>query len=241
MKNHLQSKKSPILNRKYFMLLIVCIITGFIIGYSYNLSKDNKTISSASKYYEQENTNREELIEQQERNKELSEEVTALEKKIRAYEKDFVSNEQQYEQYIEEAEHLRLVLGASAGIGPGIRVTLNDGEYDPATTNPNEYIVHESHVFKVINELKIAGAEAITINGQRLKGNSYISCNGPVITVDGKQYPAPFVIDAVGNQTVLIESLQLAGGIFDQLLNEQIVVTLEKGDQLQMPSVNEEN
>ena len=59
--------------------------------------------------------------------------------------------------------------------------------------------------------------------------------------MDGKQYPAPFVIEAVGNQSVLIESLQLAGGIFDQLLNEQIVVTLEKGDQLQMPSVNEEN
>ena len=63
-----------------------------------------------------------------------------------------------------------------------LKLRYDDGEYDPSVANPNDYIVHESHIFKVINELKISGAEAIAINGQRLKANSYISCNGPVIT-----------------------------------------------------------
>lgn len=192
-------------------------------------------------YYQKENTYRQELIEQQERNKELTDEVNSVEKKIRAYEKEFASNEEQYEQYIEEAERLRLLLGTTPGEGEGIKLTLEDGEYDAASTNPNDYIVHDSHIFKVINELKIAGAEAIAINGQRLKTNSYISCNGPVITVDDKQHPAPFVIEAVGKQSVLIASLELAGGVFDQLLNERVIVTLEKSDRIQMPSVNEEN
>lgn len=100
--------------------------------------------------------------------------------------------------------------------------------------------MHESHIFKVLNELKIAGAEAIAINGQRLKTNSYISCNGPVITIDGVQYPAPFVVEAVGDQDVLISSLEISGGIFDQLLNEQIIVTLEKSNAIQMQSIIEE-
>ena len=241
MKNNLPNKKKFLFNRKYVALLIVCITTGFIIGYSYNLSKDRKMVSSATMYYEQQNTYREELINQQERNKELTDELTALEKKIRTYEKEFSSNETQYEQYIKEAEQLRLLLGATAGEGQGIKITLDDGEYDPTSTNPNDYIVHESHIFKVLNELKISGAEAISINGQRLKTNSYISCNGPVITVDGKQHPAPFVIEAVGKQPVLIASLQIEGGVFDQLLNEGVIVTLEKNDIIQMPSVNEEN
>lgn len=233
--------KKQLISRKYFILLIVCIVTGFIIGYSYNLSKERKIISQASSNFEQENTYRNQLIEQQERNKELMDELEGLENKIRTYEKKFSSNEEQYEQFIVEADELRLLLGISAGSGPGIKVTLQDGNYDPTSTNPNDYIVHESHIFKVLNELKIAGAEAVSINGQRLKANSYFSCNGPVITIDGKQYPAPFVIEAVGNQGTLLASLELSGGVFDQLLNEQINVTIEKSETIQMVSVNNGN
>ncbi|ATP39257.1 hypothetical protein CSE16_03950 [Solibacillus sp. R5-41] len=240
MNNNQPTKKPSPFTRKYLALLTVCIITGFIIGFSYNLSKDKRTLSTASHYYEQENHYREELIVQQERNKELSDELVELEEKIRTYEKEYSSNEVQYERNIKEAEQLRLLLGIQSGEGKGIKVTLQDAEYNPGSTNPNEYIVHESHIFKVLNELKIAGAEAIAINGQRLKMNSYISCNGPVITIDGNQYPAPFVIEAVGKQEVLISSLELTGGVFDQLLNERVVVTLEKSDLIQMQSINEE-
>ena len=233
-------KKSLLLSRKYIALLIVCIVTGFIIGFSYNLSKDKRTLSTASPLFEQENQYREDLIAKKERNKELAEEVAQLEDKIRAYEKQFSSNEKQYEQNRQDAEQLRLLLGLSAGIGPGVKITLRDGEYNSDTTNPNEYIVHESHIFKLLNELKIAGAEAISINGQRLKPNSYIICNGPVITIDGQQYPAPFVVEAVGKQEALISSLELSGGVFDQLINEQIVVTVEKSDLIEMKTISDE-
>lgn len=222
------------------VLFIVCIITGFIIGFSYNLSKDKRTLSAASSQYEQENQYMEELISQKERSKELVNELAELEEKIRSYEKKYSSNEAQYEQNIQDAEQLRLLLGLSEGVGKGIKITLQDGDYNPQLTNPNEYIVHDSHIFKVLNELKIAGAEALSINGQRLKTNSYISCNGPVITIDGQQYPAPFVIEAVGNQDALISSLELIGGVFDQLLNEHVVVTIERSSLVEMATINEE-
>ncbi|WP_420802168.1 DUF881 domain-containing protein [Solibacillus daqui] len=240
-KSNKQGKnKSSLFSRKYLMLFIVCIITGFIIGFSYNLSKDKRTLSSASSQYEQENQYMEELISQKERSKELVNELAELEEKIRTYEKKYSSNEADYKQNIQDAEQLRLLLGLSAAVGKGIKITLQDGDYNPQSTNPNEYIVHESHIFKVLNELKIAGAEAISINGQRLKTNSYISCNGPVITIDGQQYPAPFVIEAVGNQDALISSLELTGGVFDQLLNEQVVVTIERSSLVEMATINED-
>lgn len=219
------------------IMLIVCIVTGFIIGYSYNLTKDNKKISSP--YVDPNESYREDLIEQKERNKELTEELNQLTTTIRDYEKSFASNKNEYEVLLEEAERLRLMLGDIPAVGKGIRITLNDAEYNPNNTNPNDYIVHESHIFKVINELKISGAEAIAINGQRLKTNSYINCTGPVITIDGKQYPAPFVIEAVGNPEVLIPSLQIVGGVFDQLINDQIVVTIEQAEHIDMPTINE--
>ena len=237
MKNSPHSKKSVLLNRKYFIILVVCIITGFIIGFSYNLSKDDRKTSSVSSIYVQQGeVYREELIEQQERNKELAEELDTLHETIRNYEKEFATTEEHYELLVEEAEQLRILLGELPAVGKGIAVTLRDNEYN-GVGNPNHYIVHESHIFTVINELKISGAEAIAINGQRLKTNSYISCNGPVITIDGNQYPAPFVIEAVGDQASLTAALEMAGGVVDQLLSDNVVITLEKKERILMPSI----
>lgn len=93
----------------------------------------------------------------------------------------------------------------------------------------------------MLNELKISGAQAIAINGQRVLASSYIRCNGPVITIDGTQHPAPFVIEAVGDSDTLMASLNLNGGVVDQLLNDNIVVSLEENQKLTMPKVKVES
>lgn len=236
-----KGNKSQLFTRRRFILLIVSIMTGFILGYSYNVSKDRNEGTIDAQYLAQEDAYREDLISQQERNKELLEEATILQEKIRHYEKEFSVREQQYDTLVKQAEDLRLLLGDIRGVGPGIRVTLKDGDYDPATLNPNDYIVHESHIFQVLNELKISGAEALAINGQRLATNSYIQCNGPVITIDGRQYPAPFTIEAIGDPDVLLPALKIVGGVMDQLINDRITVILEEEQQLDMPSVKEED
>lgn len=233
----MKNKNPNKITRKQFLIFIVCITTGIIIGYSYKLSKDEIKVNTT--YMEQEESYRNDLIVQQERNKELFEELNDLKGKIIQHEKSVASGEEQFKQLVEEAELLRSLLGEMPAEGEGIKVTLKDNEYHPNLTNPNDYIVHESHIFMVINELKISGAEAIAINGQRLKPTSYISCNGPVITIDGKQFPAPFEIEAIGNKKTLVSSLKIAGGIFDQLINDRIVVTIEERDLVKMLSVNE--
>lgn len=236
------NSKGSFFSRKQFELLIVCVTTGFIIGYSYNQAKDNREAGTInSELFEQEDSYREELITQQERNKELSDELNSLQEQIRKYEKSFASNEKDYKELVEQAEDLRLLLGELKSEGKGIRITLQDSDYDPKSLNPNDYIVHESHVFKLLNELKISGAQAIAINGQRVMADSYIRCNGPVITIDGTQHPAPFVIEAVGDSDTLMASLNLNGGVVDQLLNDNIVVSLEEHQKLTMPRVKVES
>ena len=88
--------------------------------------------------------------------------------------------------------------------------------------------MHEHHVLKVVNELYISGAEAVSVNGKRLTANSYIVCTGPVITVDGEQFPAPFTISAIGDPDTLEKALNIQGGIKDQLVSDNIVVKIEK-------------
>ncbi|WP_391208399.1 DUF881 domain-containing protein [Psychrobacillus sp. L4] len=237
-------KKSKLLripSRGLVLISLVSLVLGFILAYSYSISSaDKEQNTSNSVGFKEQEKYKKELIHQKERNKELTEEINAKQQDIRKYEKSFASSETSVEELVKEAEMLRLLIGDIPSQGKGISVSLQDGAYNPSQENPNDYIVHESHLFKVINELKISGAEAISINGQRLHTNSYIRCTGPVITVDGKTFPAPFTIEAVGDPTVLLASVNLGGGVVDQLTSDNIVVTVEEKGKITMPALRDD-
>lgn len=236
-----KSKHLKIPSRGRILISIVSLVLGFILAYSYSISSENlqENIQDSSQFQKQEKY-KEEVIEQKERNKELTEEINEKQQAIRDFEQSFLNSEESVEELVKEAEQLRLLLGDIPSQGKGISVSLQDGAYNPSQENPNDYIVHESHVFKVINELKISGAEALSINGQRLHANSNIRCTGPVITVDGKTFPAPFTIEAVGDPSVLLASINLGGGVLDQLINDNIVVTVEEKGKIMMPALRDD-
>jgi uncharacterized protein YlxW (UPF0749 family) len=216
---------------KHVILSLVCLVLGFMIAFSYQITKaenDKKKISD--KQWQRNLDLRNQLIEQEEVNRQLQKELTKKQQDVLEIEKELSKEATSFFNLAEDTEKYRMFLGKVKVKGKGVEVTLADGDYDPKVENINNYIVHEQHVFKVINELYISGASAVAINGQRLSYNSYIVCNGPVIEVDGTQHPAPFVISAIGDSDVLTAALNLTGGIKDQLVNDNIVVKIEKKD-----------
>lgn len=224
----------------HILFSVVFLVLGFILAFSYKTSIENKDENSfASDTLFQEAPYREELIQQKERNKELSDEIGVKQEGIRSFESTFSNKEEAHADLVEEAKDLRLLLGVIPASGPGIAVTLKDADYDPTIHNPNDYIVHESHIFTVVNELRISGAQGISINGQRITANSFIKCTGPVITVDGKTFPAPFVIEAVGESDVLASAIHLKGGVVDALVQDNIVVTTEKMKEIRLAALGE--
>lgn len=186
----------------------------------------------SSKQYEKTLTLRNQLITQEETNRKLQKELSQKQDKVLKNEKDLAKEAQVFLNIAEDTEKYRMFLGKVKVKGKGVKITLSDGAYNPKEDNVNNYLVHEHHVFKVVNELYISGAAAVAINGQRLTSHSYIVCNGPVITVDGVQYPAPFIITAIGEPDVLSSALNLSGGVKDQLVNDNLVFTLEKANDL---------
>jgi len=186
----------------------------------------------SSKQYEKTLTLRNQLITQEETNRKLQKELSQKQDKVLKNEKDLAKEAQVFLNIAEDTEKYRMFLGKVKVKGKGVKITLSDGAYNPKEDNVNNYLVHEHHVFKVVNELYISGAAAVAINGQRLTSHSYIVCNGPVITVDGVQYPAPFIITAIGEPDVLSSALNLSGGVKDQLVNDNLVFTLEKVNDL---------
>jgi uncharacterized protein YlxW (UPF0749 family) len=175
---------------------------------------------------------RNQLISIEETNRKLQKELHQKQDKVLDNEKELSKEAQAFLTLAEDAEKYRMFLGKVRVKGEGVTVTLADGDYNPNEPNINNYLVHEYHVFKVINELYISGAAGISVNGQRLSSQSYIICDGPVITVDGVQHPAPFVISAIGDPDVLASALNLTGGVKDQLVNDNIIFSLEEKSEI---------
>ncbi|MCR2820807.1 DUF881 domain-containing protein [Lederbergia panacisoli] len=218
---------------KYVVFSLVFLVFGFIIAFSYSQSskEDANSHKITDRQYVMQNNLRKQIILAQDKNRELQKDLNEKQISVRNYEKDLSKEEEMFSGLAEDAEKYRMFLGKMKVKGSGIEVSLEDGEYNQSE-DANNYIVHEHHVFKVVNELYIAGASAISINGQRLNHNSYIYCNGPVITVDGNPYPAPFKIVAIGDPNNLISALNISGGVRDQIVNDNIIFSIEKKKQI---------
>lgn len=220
------------------VLALVALVLGFLIVFSYRYTKsEEEPIARTNREWERNIELHEQLVEIEERNNKLQQELLEKQQRIIALEAELASEAEMFEEQTQELETLRKFLGKVPVQGEGIVVSLDDGEYNPGAGDIDQFLVHEHHVLGVVNELFIAGAEAVAINGKRLTAQSFIVCNGPVISVDGENFPAPFVISAIGKADVLEKALLIQGGIRDQLVNDNIVVKIEKKNDITMDPI----
>ena len=100
-----------------------------------------------------------------------------------------------------EVERLRDPAGLVDRAGPGVQITLSDAPdeiLDAATGDKNLLVVHQQDIQAVVNALWKGGAEAVTIQGQRVISTTGIKCEGSSVLLQGVPYPQPYVIEAVG-------------------------------------------
>ena len=118
--------------------------------------------------------------------------------------------------------------------GPGVIITLSDNENATSeniglTEDIRDYLVHDSNLREVIRKLKNSGAEAISINDQRLVFNTWVTCSGNVIRVNGVKVGSPFEIKAIGSPELLYGNLEQT---IKKLNDLGIIVNIEKKDNI---------
>lgn len=142
------------------------------------------------------------------REKDEMEQIKSLievhENKLADYRSAIASEGSIQEVLIQEIVSIRIHSGFYDLEGPGIMVVLSDSDRELYEgEDPNNVIVHDADVLAIINDLRIAGAEAMSINGQRVMSHSEIQCAGATITINQVTYAQPFVIKAIGNPDTL--------------------------------------
>ncbi|WP_209125814.1 DUF881 domain-containing protein [Alkalihalobacillus sp. BA299] len=226
-------------NGKHVILSLVLLVTGFILAVSYQFANEHQDSNPISqRQWRHEDELRNNIILEQAVNRNLQEELRGYQSQLREIEAKIADLTEEQEvrvaSLIEDLDRLRKIVGTVKVKGPGVEVTLSDSSYVPDGANPNDYIVHEEQIHKVVQELLVAGAEAVAINGYRLSRNSFIQCIGPVIYIDGITSYAPFVITAIGDPLSLEGSMTLPGGVRDQLVNDLIEVRLQQKSDITM-------
>ncbi|MGM0396372.1 MAG: DUF881 domain-containing protein [Bacillota bacterium] len=103
--------------------------------------------------------------------------------------------------------------------GPGVEIIMYDNLGDQIGLDFNDYIIHDVDIMNIINDLRVAGAEAISINDQRIIASSEIKCGGPIIRVNGKSLGTPFAINAIGDPQLLMAAVNAPGTYGETLRN----------------------
>lgn len=139
----------------------------------------------------------------------------------------------------DELIRARVQAGLTDMVGPGIVLTMDDSK-KPKNPNqdPNLFLIHDDDVLKVVNELKAAGAEAVSINGQRLVATTEIRCAGPTISINHTLTAPPLEIRAIGDPVTLENALRMRGGVIEDLSLWGIEISLRREQQVQVPAYN---
>ena len=171
----------------------------------------------------------------------LQSEVNKLRNKLNEVIDATASDQQQRKALMQELSDLRIRSGITPVEGPGIVITLDDSNTLKPTqsdVNANALIIHDFDLMLLVNELRSAGAEAISINDQRLVGSSAIRCVGPVINVNDRPVSAPFVVKAIGKSDTLYGAVNLPLGVLDQMHSlGSISINVVKKDTLRVPAM----
>ena len=144
------------------------------------------------------------------------------------------NDEQETEKLVEsELQKTNMILGKTNVKGPGVIITLEDGEKE----------IVASDLVDLVNELKYAGAEAISINGSRIINTSEIAeINNSYIIINGaKRIASPYEVKAIGDQTYLTSILSLKdSGFIDRYRSDGKIVRLEQKKEVQIPKYDGE-
>lgn len=144
-----------------------------------------------------------------ERVQELRAEITSLNADVQELTEGIQSN-RQLSGLQKQIDTLEMAAGVAAVEGPGVTVVLDDAPrevVDDAGELVNEAIVHQQDIQAVANALWAGGAEAMTIQGQRVVSTTGIKCIGNTVRLQDVPYSPPYVISAVGNPETLLSSI----------------------------------
>lgn len=225
-------------NEATIFVFIASIIIGILISSSMSFKNINDDIFLTPAEYQEAyeyNSNLNKDIDN------LTEEYYEYYTKLQSYKNNKNNNKNVLDEINKEISKNEMILGVTDVVGEGIIIDLVDGDRDESDLNELwARTIHDIDLVNVINEVKLAGAEAISLNGQRITDKSSILCWGVPVYVDGVKIPGPYNIQVIGNKEEMYSYMLSEGGYLSFLKIRGIRVSVYKQDEVKIMGVDTE-
>ena len=167
---------------------------------------------------------REELSSWKSKYDDVSSRLEETEEIINAYKNDIQNNSETSEVLKNELELSEMYLGKKDVQGEGIIIKLKDTE--------SKQVVSED-LLSLVNELRLAGAEVISINDERvISRTDIVNVESKFIIINGKRVTGPYVVKAIGNKKYLESSITIKGGFIDEMKANEKDISYEVSDKV---------
>ena len=209
-------------NKKKISLVLGLMCFALTVGICVQIKTVKNSSSTVSQNYE-ENNLRAEILKYKEKYDSMIKETEKIDKQLEEKINSATENNSELEQAKNEIEEGNKIIGLSEVSGPGVIITVADSDLDASIVlNSSDLLIHDIDILKIVNELKNAGAEAVSINEQRVILTTPIICGGNIITINGERIGSPFEIKAIGSPEALA-NLSRPGGYLSNLVERKLM------------------
>ncbi len=225
---NLEKKQKFQISMSIVLLILVFAMTWQIKG----VRKNNAVQSQISNRIE---TLQQDYKAELEKNEKLLQQIAELQTDLVKYREQVTESGGAAKILKEELSRAETIAGLTDVSGSGVVITLKDGSGQTMgniTYDDGYGIVHDSYILTILNELRAAGAEALSLNNERILATSEIRCVGPTVSVNNTKQAAPFEIKAIGNPDTLENALRMPGGAVEQSAFYGVDITIKRSNKL---------
>lgn len=217
----------------------MCFLLTVAISVQYRTVKDASKIAGTSVNSELKT----EVLKWKEKYEETYLELEKAENKLEHTREIATNNSNTSSDLQKRLKTLNSLIGAVDVKGKGVVITIEDNkkvtsESIGAFDNISNYLIHDKDLLTLVNELKNAGAEAISINGERIINTTSITCDGNVVLINDNKVSSPFEIMAIGSQEAMLGGIKRPGGKLEELYEYGLVTSVEKKNNITINKYN---
>lgn len=217
-----------------FSIGIVCLIMAFLVTLQIKSVIYNHAVNS------QETVRVDELLKQlndeRAKNDNLTELVSSLKSDMQSFKDEASQNSDYSKTLLSQLEKAELLAGLVEVEGSGLTITVKDSSLKNTVGDPSAYIIHDTDLLMLINELCDAGAEAISINNERIISTTEIRCAGSTVSVNNTRCAQPFTIKVIGDPVNLENALLMRDGVYDTLTAWGLEIDIKKVSSITIPA-----
>lgn len=219
--------------------ILVCVLTmaiGFLIVLQIKTTAQTGNYAGGMISLAQAQASAAELNKVKDEKEALLEELKSLEAKVKEYENSATDENSVIQEKNKEIEKYKMASGVTDVSGKGVVVVIDDPQAQPGVKQESVITYNYELLLVLVNKMREADAEAISINGQRITAYTEISLAGNNININGVATAPPYEVKAIGNPSTLESTLSIRYGILYSMQNEYgLQVSLTQEENIQIP------